>query len=171
MLERMATLVSLSFLVAANGADQPLNCTVARHGAQIELQSPAFSYTLDTAQGLRAASWQNHLAGHQISLGFGSEIALDFDTADQRIPIAGWKHQGDRRTTHFSCRGKVGGQEVLPVAVAPGPGSPAVWSWEAWRILLPSASNPDPIDFEITARTPADVQLRFAGHFTPAGER
>jgi len=74
---------------------------VDRHGTEVELQSPAFTYTLDTAQGLRARSWQNHLAGRQISLGFGSEIALDFDAADQRIWISGWKHEGDQRTTHI----------------------------------------------------------------------
>jgi hypothetical protein len=97
----VAAIVLLSFLAAANAADPPPGCAVDRHGTEVELQSPAFTYTLDTAQGLRARSWQNHLAGRQISLGLGSEVALDFDAADQRIWISGWKHEGDQRTTHI----------------------------------------------------------------------
>jgi hypothetical protein len=96
----VAGMVPLAFLAAAEAADQPPGCAVARHGTEVELQSPAFAYILDTAQGLRARSWQNHLAGREMSLGLGSEVALDFDAADQRIWISGWKHEGGRRTTH-----------------------------------------------------------------------
>jgi len=74
---------------------------VARHGTEVELQSPAFTYTLDTARGLRARTWQNHLSSRHISLGLGSEVALDFDAADERIWISGWKHEGEKRTTHI----------------------------------------------------------------------
>ncbi len=97
----VAAIVPLSFLAAAYAADQPLGCAVARHGTEVELRSPAFTYTLDTARGLRARSWQNHRAGRQISLGLGPAVGLDFDAADQRIWISGWKHDGEKRTTHI----------------------------------------------------------------------
>jgi hypothetical protein len=71
----------------------------------------------------------------------------------------------------FSCHGTVGGREAACVAVAPGPGSPALWSWEAWRILLPPAARPESIQLGITAGTPAGVKLNFAGHFIPADEK
>ena len=96
-----AAWVPLLFSAAADGADKPPGCAVVRHGAEIELQSPAFTYVLDTAQGLRARAWQNHLSGGQVSLGLGAEAALDFDTAERRIWISGWKQQGDGRTTHI----------------------------------------------------------------------
>jgi hypothetical protein len=96
----VAAMVPLWFLAAAGAADQPPGCAVARQGTEVELQSPAFTYTLDTARGLRARSWQNHLAGRQISLGLGPEVGLDLDAADQRIWISGWKREGDRRMTH-----------------------------------------------------------------------
>jgi hypothetical protein len=96
-----AASVALWFPAVVKGEDKLSGCSVARRGAEIVLQSPAFLYTLDTEQGLRALSWQNLLAGRQISLGLGPEVALDFDTADRRIWISGWKHEGDRRTTHI----------------------------------------------------------------------
>ncbi len=96
----LAGIVLLAYLATAHAADQAPGCAVARHGTEVELQSPSFTYTLDTAQGLRAVSWQNHLAGRQVSLGLGAELALDFDAADQRIWISGWKREGEKRTTH-----------------------------------------------------------------------
>jgi hypothetical protein len=107
-----AAVIPLLFLAAAEGAGKAPGCAVARHGAEIELQSPAFTYTLDTAQGLRARSWQNHFSGRTISLGLGPEISLDFDAADNRIWISGWKREGDRRTTHIFLPPDAKGKEL-----------------------------------------------------------
>jgi hypothetical protein len=92
------------------GADKPqptssqesAGCRVTRRGGKVELQSPAFTFTLDTADGLRARRWKNHLTGREVSLGDGREVEVDFDAADQRIWITGWKHEGDQQTTHVS---------------------------------------------------------------------
>src|SRR5450759_1255137 len=75
-------------------------CAVKRHGSQVELQSPAFVFALDTENNLRARSWMNQLTGRRISLGLGSEAELDFDAAEKRIWITGWKEEGSQRTTH-----------------------------------------------------------------------
>ena len=96
-----AAIAPFAFLSSAHGADESSGCAVVRHETEIKIQSPAFTYTLDIAQGLRALSWQNKLAGRQISMGLGTEVTLDFDTADRRIWISGWKHEGEQRTTHI----------------------------------------------------------------------
>jgi hypothetical protein len=66
-------------------------CHVERRGAQLELHSPAFSYALDITSGLRAVAWLNRLTGRRITLGRGAELELDFDRAEQRIAITGWR--------------------------------------------------------------------------------
>src|SRR6266508_587248 len=74
-------------------------CHVERRGAQLELHSPTFTYTVDTTAGLRAVGWANRLTGRSITLGQGAELELDFDRAEQRIAITGWRgimsEQGD----------------------------------------------------------------------------
>ena len=57
----------------------------------VELSSPQFVYRLDTADGLRGIAWENRMTGKSISLGNGPEVELDFDAAEQWIPIGGWR--------------------------------------------------------------------------------
>ena len=38
-----------------------------------------------------AQSWENRLTGKTVSLGKGPEVELDFDAAEQWIPIGGWR--------------------------------------------------------------------------------
>lgn len=54
-------------------------------GAKVALRSPFFTYRLDIADGLRAESWENRLTRQTLSLGRGSELDTDLDTADARI--------------------------------------------------------------------------------------
>ena len=49
------------------------------------LESPAFAFTLDTADGLRAVSWENKLTGRKLSLGNGAEVELDIGLPDQPL--------------------------------------------------------------------------------------
>jgi hypothetical protein len=66
-------------------------CTAVRSGSKVELISPAFVFRLDTADGLRGVAWENRLTGKTVSLGLGPEVEFDFDAADSRIFINGWK--------------------------------------------------------------------------------
>ena len=67
MIKPVIALVAVMVLAKTHAEDKSSACAVVRHGAEVELQSPAFTYTLDTAQGLRARPWQNRLAGRQIN--------------------------------------------------------------------------------------------------------
>ena len=76
-------------------------CKMIQHRPRLELESPAFEFVLDTSGGLRARSWKNRFTGSQVSLSLGPEVELDFDTAEQRIWISGWKEDLPNRITHF----------------------------------------------------------------------
>ena len=61
----MKLLTCLAFSVGLASAAEPINgaepsanaCSITVAGQQVTLQSPAFAFTLDTADGLRAISW------------------------------------------------------------------------------------------------------------------
>lgn len=55
------------------------------------LRSPTMSLHLDTTDGLRAVVLENRLTGHRISLGRGPELEVDWDSADRRIWVEGWR--------------------------------------------------------------------------------
>src|ERR1043166_3276465 len=89
-------------VISPTGQATPVqtDCAVKQHGTRVELQSPAFTFVLDTSEGLRIRAWKNRLTGREVSLGLGPEVELDFDAAEQRIWITGWKAQDDQRITH-----------------------------------------------------------------------
>jgi hypothetical protein len=60
----------------AAAADSP-GCAVVPAGKQVVLRSPFLVLRLDTANGLRAMSWENRMTGRTISLGGGMELGLD----------------------------------------------------------------------------------------------
>jgi hypothetical protein len=103
--------------VCANGAEaervKRTECKMVRRGAQIQLQAPGFTFVLDTADGLRTRTWQNRLTGREISLGLGPEVELDFDAAERRIWIIGWKEEGEQRTTHVFLPLEAKGKKLL----------------------------------------------------------
>ena len=74
---------------AAWGAENA--CRVTKRGRIVEIRAPQFIYRIDTADGLRGIAWENLLTGKSISLGNGPEVEVDFDAAEQWIPIGGWK--------------------------------------------------------------------------------
>ena len=51
----------------------------------MSLAAPAFVLVLDTADGLRAMSWENRLTGRTILLGRGPEIAFDLGLPDKPL--------------------------------------------------------------------------------------
>jgi hypothetical protein len=100
----IATVSFLVFAVAAVGsahaeternADPGIQpngkCAVTRTGSELEMVSPAFAYRLDVGDGFKGLEWENRLTGKKILLGSGVEVELDFDSAEQRIPILGWR--------------------------------------------------------------------------------
>ncbi len=62
---------------------------VMKNDQKVELRSPLFTLSLDTSAGLRADRWENRLTGRIISLGGGSEVEIDLDTAESRIWLPG----------------------------------------------------------------------------------
>ena len=61
--------------VSATAAVSP--CQVVQKGTRFELHSPFFVYRLDTADGLKAQSFENRLTKRSISLGNGAELEVD----------------------------------------------------------------------------------------------
>jgi len=84
-LARLGVLFGLmtgTMAVAAEPArrDQPAatsGCFVRVAGERVTLESPAFALALDTADGLRAVSWENRLTRRKLLLNNGTEVELD----------------------------------------------------------------------------------------------
>ncbi|MHB8953218.1 MAG: hypothetical protein ACYC4U_09640 [Pirellulaceae bacterium] len=60
-------------------------CCTKIVGTQVTLESPAFAFTLETSDGLRAVAWMNRLTGRNLSLGNGSEVELDIGLPNQPL--------------------------------------------------------------------------------------
>lgn len=54
-------------------------------GKQVILESPAFAFTLDTSDGLRAVSWENRLTKRILGLGRGPEVEFDIGLPNQPL--------------------------------------------------------------------------------------
>ncbi|MDO8685602.1 MAG: hypothetical protein Q7J78_02915 [Clostridiales bacterium] len=67
------------------------SCYIVDVKDKVKLVSPSFMFTLDTASQLKAVSLENRLSGKTLDLGGGLEFEADFDSADGRIYIGGWK--------------------------------------------------------------------------------
>jgi hypothetical protein len=65
----------------ARGSETP--CAITVVGQRVVLESPALAFTLDTADGLRAVSWENRLTGRKLILGNGPEVELDIGLPKQ----------------------------------------------------------------------------------------
>lgn len=78
----LATLVAVSNTLAQEITTEK-RCSVVTSGSRVTLQSPAFTFTLDTSDGLRAVSWQNRLTGRTLNLGNGPELGLDIGLPSQ----------------------------------------------------------------------------------------
>ncbi len=64
----------------------PANTCAARITDKlVTLESPAFLFTLDTSDGLRAVSWENRLTGRTLILGNGPELELDIGLPNQPL--------------------------------------------------------------------------------------
>jgi hypothetical protein len=89
----MKLLTCLAFSVGLASAAEPIKgaepsanaCSITVAGQQVTLQSPAFAFTLDTADGLRAISWENKLTGRKLSLGNAAELELDIGLPGQPL--------------------------------------------------------------------------------------
>ena len=57
----------------------------------LNLNSKSVQFNLDTSSGLRAVNWKNGLNGDRLALGMGPEFELDFDAAERRLYIEGWR--------------------------------------------------------------------------------
>jgi hypothetical protein len=58
---------------------------MVQEGKRFELCSPSFVFRLDTADGLRAHSWENRLTGRTLELGNGPEFEIDIGQPDNRL--------------------------------------------------------------------------------------
>ena len=64
---------------------------VVQAGSRLELHSPFFVFTLDTADGLHAVTWENRLTGKTVSLGRGSELDVDLGPLDGPHQTPTWQ--------------------------------------------------------------------------------
>jgi hypothetical protein len=74
--------IALSLALSPAVANES-GCRVVREKSHLELHSPFFVFSLDTAAGLYALAWENRLTGKTVSLGGGSELDVDIG------PLAG----------------------------------------------------------------------------------
>jgi hypothetical protein len=60
-------------------------CSLSVAAKRLTLSSPAFAFTLDTANGLRAVAWENRLTGKTLELGNGPEVEFDVGLPDKPV--------------------------------------------------------------------------------------
>ncbi|GMW02391.1 MAG: hypothetical protein AMXMBFR84_35270 [Candidatus Hydrogenedentota bacterium] len=78
----MICIVSGDFVFAA----EPINtCSTTVTDTRVTLESPAFSFGLDTSDGLRAMVWENRITGRKLSMGNGEEVGLDIGLPNEAI--------------------------------------------------------------------------------------
>jgi hypothetical protein len=58
-------------------------CSTRIADERVTLESPAFTFALDTSDGLSAVSWENRLTGRILNLGNGPEVGLDIGLPNQ----------------------------------------------------------------------------------------
>ena len=68
-----------------------MRCHVVQSGDRLELHSPNFALHVNIGAALRARALENRPGGRTITLGDGSELAVDVDRTAHRISIAGWR--------------------------------------------------------------------------------
>jgi hypothetical protein len=80
-------------------------------GRRLTLLSPAFAFTLDASDGLRAVSWENRLTGRILELGAGPEVGFDIGLPDRllvtpRLRVTAWSLADGRWSCAISNRGR-----------------------------------------------------------------
>ncbi|NUQ65682.1 MAG: hypothetical protein HUU20_24695 [Pirellulales bacterium] len=88
LLLRIGLAAGVSLAIACPiGANQPPAdpCSATVVGNRVVLESPAFRFTLDATDGLRAVSWENRLTGRTLNLGGGPEVELDIGLPGQPL--------------------------------------------------------------------------------------
>ena len=83
----LSAALPLILLVEAGNAAQAEKpaCRIVCDGTLVALESPAFAFTLDTADGLRAVSWTNRRTGKQLLLDNGAEVEFDLGLPDKHV--------------------------------------------------------------------------------------
>lgn len=81
----IGTVSAVAELASAEPASSAGGCSISVDGQRFTLASPAFAFTLDTSDGLRAVSWENRLTGKILELGSGPEVEFDIGLPDKPI--------------------------------------------------------------------------------------
>jgi len=108
------------------------DCSIENSTRCVTLESPAFTFTLDTTDGLRAVAWTNRLTGRTLNLGQGPEIEFDIGRPDR--PLITPK----LRVTGMASGGGGAAGEVVFTLEADSPAA-RVWvtyRWEAGSPVL-----------------------------------
>jgi hypothetical protein len=123
-------------------------CRVAERDAGIELRSPAFTFVLDTADGLRLRAWANERTGSTLQFGGGSELGVELGEPGATLEtpkwrIASWKRVGE---------GAEGEIRFLLASDRPGLLATVIYRWTATELVLHKFT-------EITNAGPAELRL------------
>jgi hypothetical protein len=122
-------------------------------GTSVTLNAPAFTVVLDTADGLRAVSWENCLSGRTIPLGSGPEVAFDLG-----LPAAPVVTPALRTVTIPAPASGASAMAVFELAAAaPGAVLTVTYRWRADSTVLHKAvsirnSGPEPWDRLLNVR-------------------
>lgn len=149
----MLMLCAATVALAAGAAEpkEPMSITVGSvvvAGSRVSLQAPAFVFVLDTAEGLRAVSWENRLTGRTIAL---------MSTRD------GKPHEVPNVGDICQATGTLAGQ---PAAWQPVLGARTYPSaWQAWRLPLPTAKAEQAFELTVIPKLTANTVLKWQAHF------
>jgi hypothetical protein len=142
-----------AFLLTGSGASNQIAaldtaCRVVRGERKAALEAPAFVYRLDTAEGLRAESFENRLTGQKISLGLGAEMEVDLGPLGGPLVTPKW------RVTESPAAASGPANEATFVLVSDAPALSArvTYRWNGTEPVLRKF-------VEVTNRTDREVSL------------
>ena len=132
---------------AADDTRQAL-CRIAEREGRIELRSPAFTFVLETADGLRARVWTNVRTGAALSFGASSELGTDFGVPGGPVETPKWTVASWERIRE----GAEGEVRFRLAGDRPGLSAVVTYQWTAAAPVLRKLT-------EITNAGPAEARL------------
>lgn len=107
-------------------------CSTLVADQRMKLVSPAFTFTLDVADGLRAVSWENRLTGRKLSLGNGPEVGLEIGLPQQPLTTPSLRVT----KTPAAASGATGEAVFELTADAPRLSAHVLYRWDAQQPVL-----------------------------------
>ncbi len=133
---------------SVTGRNPQALCRAVERDSGIELRSPAFTFVLEAADGLRLRAWTNERTGTALKLGDGSELGADLGLPGGPLDTPKWAVASWER----SREGAEGEARFRLKGDRPGLSATVTYRWTATQPVLHKFT-------EITNASPVELRL------------